>query len=192
MKTRFIILLMISITLNGFKSLNVKPVDIRGKWISVSPEKTATGSYGTREFFIGKSAWQIRYTLYSDSALRNPIFIFRGVGKYELTDVSKIVPGAREAVFRFNKKYITTKTNDNGLIQKYGLGSCNLNYNKETDITETGCAYLASKAVCGQEYDLVSLKNNMLYLGERPVTGGLCSAGKRPKQLGFPLERVSY
>ena len=119
-----------------------------------------------------------------------PVYTFRAVGKYSIGRQSATVENAKEAVFGFDKKFITLKTNDTSLIRRLGLDKCNLIYLQETDITEMGCAYLASKAICGREYDLISKSGDILYLGARPTTGGMCEASKRPKALGLPLKRI--
>jgi hypothetical protein len=165
--------------------------NISGKWISETPEKSATGNFGIRQFIIDKENWEVQSTIYLDSSLNLPIFTFRGLGKYSIGKASASVENAKEAIFHFDKKYMTLRTNDTSLIRKFGLDKCNLIYEQETDITESGCAYLASKDVCAQEYDLVSRSGNILFLGARPLSGGMCEEAKRPKALGRPLKKVN-
>lgn len=153
---------------------------IQGNWIRSKPEKTATGSFSIREFSIGKQDWEIQFTVYLDSTIQRPVFTFRGVGKYEIGKSSATVITAMEAVFHFDKKYVTLKTNDTALIRKFGLGNCNLIPGMEKDITETGCSYLTSKTVCTQEFDLITSSGRKLYLVARSVSGGICEESKRP------------
>lgn len=163
---------------------------ITGNWISEEPEMTATGSFGIRQFNIAKEAWEVQYTVYLDNSLTFPVFTFRATGKYSMGKQSTAVSNTKEVEFAFDKKYVTLKTNDTVLIRKFGLDKCNLIFLKEKDITEMGCAYLASKVICAQEFDLVSISGNMLYLGARPISGGMCEESKRPKTLGRPLKRI--
>jgi hypothetical protein len=163
--------------------------EIRGKWISEKPEKTPSGTYSIREFSIEKKKWEVRYTLYQDSALKLPVFTFRGKGTIQVGRPSATVDNTYEAVFQFERKYLSIKTRDTSLVNKFGMGDCRLQYMKEKDITESGCSYFLSQMKCGQEYDLVSLKNGLLYLGERPKSGGMCEIDKRPRRLGPPLKR---
>ncbi|NIJ52633.1 hypothetical protein [Dyadobacter arcticus] len=163
---------------------------IIGKWVSESPENTAAGGFGTRQFTLGKESWEVRASVYLDSSLNFPVFTFRAVGKYTIGGKSGAISNAEEAVFGFDKKYITLKTKDTSLIHKYGFDKCDLIYLMEKDITDTGCAFFVSNAVCPQEFDLVSITGNTLYLGARPLSGGMCEEAKRPKLLGLPLTRI--
>ncbi len=187
MKTLTLSILLISC----LSAISYAQPSITGNWISLSPEKTATGSFGIRQFHIEKKTWEVQYTLYADSTLNHPVFLFRANGEYTLEGPSKAGAGIFDAIFRFSKKYLTLKTTDTLLAKRFGLSSCHLIYNTEKDITQTGCAYLASKAACAQEYDLVSIKDEQLFLGARPASGGMCEPSRRPASLYFPLKKQS-
>ena len=48
----------------------------------------------------------------------------------------------------------------------------------------TGCLWVESTATCPQEYDLVLVKENSLFLGERPAQGkNICEPSSRPSRL---------
>jgi kynurenine formamidase len=181
--------LMILVSCVGLLTTCSGQPSLSGNWISAAIEKNANGSFSIRKFLIKKESWEIAYSVYADSSDHQPVFLFRAVGNYSIEERSKSVVNAYNAVFRFSKKYITLNTKDTSLIRKFGLGSCGLVYNTEKDITETGCAYLASKAACAQEYDLVSVQNEQLLLGARPASGGMCDVQKRPGMLGLPLKK---
>ncbi len=169
---------------------NKSTIDITGKWESVAIEKAANGSFGKRAFVFKDSAWEVKATLYLDSSATQPIFTFRGVGMYVSGNPSVKVEGATEAVFSFSHKYITLHVADTALVKKFGFTSCGLTAETEKEITETGCSFFVSKSVCGQEYDLVSMKDDQLYLGARPAAGSnICSEDKRPITLGLPLKK---
>jgi len=182
--------LIISLLIIFLLNLCVGQNKFIGKWISENPEKTATGYFGIRQFNIEKKRWEVQSTIYLDNALKFPVFTFRARGKYFIGQSSTCVNNAKEAVFAFDKKYLTLKTNDTALIRRFELDKCNLIYLHEKDITKTGCAYLVSKAICSQEYDLISQSGYILYLGARPASGGMCEASKRPKSLGLPLKQM--
>jgi len=165
--------------------------EISGNWKSVHPEKTAAGNFIIREFFFANSSWQVQATLYLDSAARLPVFTFRATGKYELSKGSAKIKNVSNALFRFDKKYMTLRTRDSSLLIRFGLNRCNLVYLKESDITDNGCSYYPSRNVCAQEFDLVSLSGRRLFLGARPANGGMCEISKRPVALGLPLMRVT-
>lgn len=170
---------------------NKNKIDITGKWESAYVEKTGNGSFSKREFFIGDTSWEVKYTLYLDSAATQPVFTFRGIGSYILGIPSVKVEGATEVVFSFSNKYIKLHTADTLLHKKFGFTPCVLSAEKEKEITETGCSFFVSKSVCAQEYDLVSIKEEKLYLGARPPAGSnICNQGNRPTELGLPLKKI--
>ncbi len=172
----------------GYIDPNQRKGEIAGHWISSYPEKTASGNFGIREFTFDNDNWEVKSTIYQDSLLQNAIFTFRAVGKFTFQSFAKLM-GTRNVIFRFDRKFLTASTKDSAILTKAGLGDCGLPFIREIDITETGCSYLVSKVVCAQEYDLVSLKNDTLFLGARPLSGGMCSEDKRPVALGPPLKR---
>lgn len=162
---------------------------INGQWISAHPEKTASGNFGIREFGFYKDNWELKFTLYKNNRLTEPLFTFRTAGKFKLAETAGD-PTIYNALFQFDRKFLTIKTKDLSVLEAIGLDRCGLEFEKEKDITETGCGYLLSKKICGQEYDLVSLKAGTLFLGTRPVSGGMCTEDKRPLTLGYPLKKI--
>ncbi|MFM7431543.1 MAG: hypothetical protein ACKO1F_16825 [Flammeovirgaceae bacterium] len=161
-----------------------------GHWVSEATENLGNGTWGVRDFNIGDKEWQIKFTMYFDSAKKIPVFTFRGVGNYDITAKSAKVEGAEEATFNFAKKYVTLHISDTSVIKKFGFAACHLKGNLEKDITSTGCSFLTSQSTCGQEYDLVAIKKNRLLLGQRPADGNMCSKEKRPTSLGSALVRT--
>ena len=149
-------------------SFNENNKNMIGSWKSEALEST-NGLYGLREFIITKDIWEVKFTLFLDKDATNPIFTFRGIGKYKIENISKIVKGAKNAVFYFDNKYLTLKTDNQELIKNFGFSG--LKVNQETNISENGMSFIESNKVCGQEYDLVSIIDNKLYLGERPQQG---------------------
>ena len=190
MKLRLMILLL-STSVFGRVGAQVGPGPaITGHWVSVHPEKASSGNFSIRDFRIGSHEWEVKATLYTDSLLTSAVFTFRAGGKYEIGPASAASVNANKAAFFFDHKYVTSKTNDTALLRKIGLGACGLKFNEETDISVKGCAWFASSRECAQEYDLVSLKDGLLYLGARPGSGGMCSENKRPSSLGLPLRKI--
>jgi len=127
--------------------------------------------------------------LFLDSAQTMPVFAFRAVGKYEVQGTSTVVAGADNAYFGFDEKYVTLLTDNQEVIQNFGFADCGLEKDVEKDITETGCSFLVSKQVCGQEYDLLKLDNEQLYFGMRPAEGDMCTEENRPTALFYPLKK---
>lgn len=83
---------------------------------------------------------------------------------------------------------MTLLTDNAEIIKNFGLTSCNLQKGIEKNITETGCSFLPSKTAYGQEYDLVKLVGQKLYLGAR--SNDMSSIEKRPIALGAPLLKI--
>lgn len=187
MKSNFVFILLFSIALLFF-SCSPKQPNISGKWQSERIENLGNGAFGKRVFNIGDNDWEVQFTLYLDSAATKPVFTFSGKGKFKLGKPSPKISQATEAVFQFDHKYITLHTSDSLLIKNFGFQPCNLVKGQKQDITNSGCSFIESKSVCGQEYDLVSIQEGVLRLGTRPAAGkNICSEENRPTSLGFPL-----
>ena len=159
-----------------------------GKWKSVTRENIGNGLYATREFNINEKDWDINFIVYSDSLGTNSLFKFYGAGPLEIQEDSKLVPGAKNAIFRFNKKTLTLLTDDQNTINSLGFAACGLQKEVEKDISANGCSFLPSVANYGQEYDLIALRNGQLFLGAR--SNDLSTEDKRPTTLGAPLNKT--
>lgn len=170
-------------------SKNEVASDYSGEWISVAPENLGNGTFGQRYFNLTDDTWEVKFKLYLDSTLTIPVFQFRGVGKYKIQNNSTVVEGAKNALFDFEKKYITLLTDNQDLVKNFGFSNCGLDKNIEKDITAEGCSFLVSKAVCSQEYDLLKLEKDVLYFGMRPADGDMCTEANRPKALFYPLKK---
>ena len=163
--------------------------DYTGEWESVVSENLGNGTFGTRYFNLESEHWEVRFTLYLDSLQTMPVFEFRGVGPYEVEGKSETLEWVDNAIFHFDHKYVTLLTDNADLINNFGFTACNLETGVEKDITEEGCSFLVSKAVCGQEYDLLKLENEQLFFGMRPAEGDMCAEERRPTALFYPLKR---
>ena len=126
-----------------------------GEWESIAPEKRTNGTYGTRYFDLKEENWEVKFRLYLDSTLNEPVFEFRAIGKYNIEEDSKIIKDAFNAYFGFDQKFVTLLTDNETLIKNFGFNNCSLVKNVEKEITVSGCSFLKSKADCAQEYDLL-------------------------------------
>jgi hypothetical protein len=161
--------------------------EILGEWKSVSVENM-NGTYGIREFKFSENKWEVTFTLYMDSDTKTPVFTFRGIGDYNYENQSKSLDNGANYIFGFDKKFMTLKTKDTLVIKNFGLTT--LVFNQETDVTKNGISFIESKSVCDKEFDVVSIKNDTLFLGKRPEQGkNLCQEANRPKSYGLPLIR---
>lgn len=153
------------------------------------PKPYAYGTaWGHRTFTFDKGAWTLVFTLSLDPAQKMQVFQFRTVGTYTVGAKSKAVPGAYEAVFSENRKYLTLKTEDQKLASAFGFADCGLTPNQERDISETGCAAWKPVRLCPADHDLLSLDaQGGLSFGERPRDNDMCTPDKRPKKLTPPV-----
>lgn len=160
-----------------------------GEWTSVEPEDLGNGTFGSRYFNITSEGWEVKFTLFLDSAQKMPVFEFRGKGTYEIQQPSASIPGAENAIFRFDQKFLTLLNDDEQVMTNFGLSACGLVKSTEKEITENGCSFLVSKSACAQEFDLLKLVEDNLYFGRRPADGNMCTEEKRPTELSYPLKR---
>jgi kynurenine formamidase len=162
---------------------------LSGKWKSASAEQVGNRGFMTREFTFSRKRWLIKVMFYGDRELSKPLFSFVGEGPYALAENSTIQPGAINATFFFDKKWLTMLTDDAALIGVFKFDACNLTKGIAKDISASGCSNFTSVTVCRQEYDLVNIERGILRLGARPAVGNLCVADNRPTSLGQPLTK---
>lgn len=163
--------------------------DVSGSWKSAAVEDLGNGSFGTRVFTFKKSEWNLVFTMYADREQKAPLFAFEASGPFTVGAASAAVPGASEAQFRFTQKKLTL-LGDDAAAQKLGFASCGLTRGKAVDISKTGCSFLRSVADAGEEFDLLKLEGDKLFLGRRPADGNMGSADRRPKAVGAPLVKA--
>ncbi len=181
--------ILLTALLMGFLlGLMAQEKKLDGEWASEKIEDLGNKTFGTRAFVFTGKAWEVKFTLFLDDAKTVPVFRFRGAGNYSTGEKSKKVEGAKEVIFFFDQKYVTLLTDNAEIIKNFGLTSCNLQKGIEKNITETGCSFLPSKTAYGQEYDLVKLVGQKLYLGAR--SNDMSSIEKRPIALGAPLLKI--
>jgi hypothetical protein len=62
---------------------------------------------------------------------------------------------------------------------------------RREDVSSTGCLWVVPVSACPQEFDLVKVDDERLFLGERPAAGrDLCREDRRPRALSsLPLVR---
>jgi hypothetical protein len=165
------------------------PKELDGNWTSVKAENLGN-AYGYREFNFKKDSWELKFTMFGDEAMKMPLFTFRATGKYEVGKKESAVKGTMPAVFYFDKKFVTLRSDNPDVVKNMGFSACDLKLNEEKEITANGCSFLVSKQVCGQEFDLISIKVGQLFLGSRPADGSMCTEDKRPTALGEPLKKI--
>jgi hypothetical protein len=129
--------------------------------------------------------------MYGDNNKQYPLFAFDAEGTFSIGKKSELVSQANETEFSFNRKYLTILTDDSNTLQQLGFSNFNLKNGVKTDISDSGCSFLASVKDYPLEYDLTSLQGNELYLGERPADNNLGSPELRPTKLGNVLTKLN-
>ena len=181
------ILLMLSAALAPARADDaVRLASLSGTYASVAAEPWY-GAYGTRSFTFDRGRWSLDFLFALDPGMTKPVFRFRTEGPYRLSGPSTIVPGAFNAVFGEERKWVTLLTADAELAQRVGLDRCGLTPGAERDISVSGCANWRPVAICGEDHDLLAIdKAGALRFGVRPRDNDMCTAEKRPTQLLEP------
>jgi hypothetical protein len=140
-----------------------------------------TGSRSVFSFF--EREWGIAHTQYADAECHIKVMTAVLSGTYESTGPSGHLPGATELTV-YDQRLLDTLNRDACGDRRWQRGV-------EQDVTATGCLWIESLTACPQEYDLVTLDEGRLFLGERPPTGrNMCTASRRPERLrAVPLVR---
>lgn len=168
-----------------------KLTSLSGTYKSVQSEDWGRGTYGLREFSFDQGKWTLKFKLALDKEMKIPVFEFRTYGVYKVLTESKTVPGAYDALFLEDKKFLTLRTEDANLVKSFGLADCELSKDKEKDISKSGCANWKPVSVCHEDHDLLMLnEQGQLFFGQRPEDNDMCTANKRPKKLNYPVEKI--
>ncbi|MCZ8342645.1 MAG: hypothetical protein O9301_06410 [Leptospira sp.] len=169
---------------NPFKSLH---------GVYADPKPYSYGqTFGHRKFSFEKDRWTLDFTLSLDPLGKMPVFSFRTFGRYEVLSPSKVVPGAFEAIFYEDKKFVTLHTKQKELVDAFGFTPCALEVGIEKDISETGCSVWAPVSVCNEDHDLLALtETGGIRFGERPRDNNMCKSENRPTSLTPSVERAN-
>lgn len=147
-------------------------------------------AFGKRVFTFQNGAWTLDFTLALDPEFKAQVFNFRTVGSYDVLGPSAKVPGAYEAVFKEDKKYLTLKTTDAQLAKGFGFDACALTPNVEKDVSVDGCLGWKPVSVCNEDHDLLALTaEGGVRFGVRPADNDMCTAEKRPTELTPAVSR---
>ena len=141
------------------------------------------GGFGTREFVFANGEWQLTFTHALDPAMTMRTFQLRTGGPFEIVGASQAVEEAFDGTFTEGWKHVTLLTENADVIAGMGMADCDLTYNLETDISETGCAAWRPVSACGEDHDLIAMTEAGVQFGVRPADNDMCTAGRRPTAL---------
>lgn len=162
-----------------------------GKWVSENCENFSnpdgSKTYFMRNFdFKGKN-WKIHFNTYGDSGCKNQLLNVQVGGKMTQKGPSKNVKGATNTYFSvISRKVKPMGAGVLGWLNDPKSPACNQKnweVGKTKDIYKNGCAQLGSPSAeaCKGEYDLVQLKGDRLFLGQR--TKEMCKKNNWPKAI---------
>lgn len=172
---------------NGFGG-RTQLENLSGVYASPAPEPWY-GGFGTRKFSFNDGQWSLVFTHALDAKMEAPTFRFRTAGPYRVDAASAAVPGAFDAIFYEDVKYVTLLNPDPGLAKAFGFADCGLKLNEEVDISKTGCASWKPVSVCREDHDLLAISDAGLQFGVRPGDNDMCTADRRPTALLQPVVR---
>jgi hypothetical protein len=163
--------------------------ELTGHWLDNTCISIGNNLYIQRDFTLTPPDWIGLFTIYGDANCNASAkqVVLNTTGSFSIGDPWQPVPNSRQAIFGFGKRTLTPVTQSfadflNG-SNKCGPG--NWKAGQEQDISATGCEALGTEPVsaCKAEYDLLQLKDGLLYLGDRSAS--LCDdPAKRPTKPG--------
>jgi hypothetical protein len=170
-------------------------ISIAGIWESdrcVIQERDGIRTSSRSLFVFLEREWALEFTQYSDAACTTPSLRAFFQGRYQIGGPSSALSGARHADFGFSVKRLTLYDDD--LLTQANRGGCGhraWTSGREGDVSSTGCLWVAAVSACPQEFDLVKVDDDRLFLGERPAAGqDLCREDRRAQALRpLPLVR---
>jgi hypothetical protein len=162
-------------------------VEVMGFWESeacVVQERDGSRTSSKSAFvFLGRE-WALEFVQFGDDQCARPSLRAFFTGQYQITQPSRVVSAAHDATFGFSYKAVTLY--DESLLAEANRACGGLVWKRgePQDVTKTGCLWVTPVSACPQEFDLVKLDGNRLFLGERPPPGtNLCSEERRARKL---------
>jgi hypothetical protein len=161
---------------------------ITGIWETqgcVVQEREGSRTSSKSVFVFLAREWSIEVTQFADGECTRPAMKAFFSGSYMITQPSPSVAGAYDATFGFSYKALTLY--DEALLAQVNRGACGARAwqrGEPQEVTATGCLWVVPVSACAQEFDLVKLTGNRLFLGERPKPGqDICAESRRARTL---------
>lgn len=161
----------------------LRPADVLGSWQSVTcealPDGRGSNQYRRREIGFTPERWNFFATFFGDASCMVPLFTARIEGPYRLGTL--IASGATEADLYFQRLRFTALNEQAArVLNDLGCGDGNFQVGVEQDTSETGCVFPPTHEY-PLEYDIVQMKDGLLYFGERPEKNNMNRVENRPK-----------
>jgi hypothetical protein len=164
----------------------VTPLSLNGSWASGARERLVNpdGSvvYATRGFYFTESHWSVRFTGYANEAGPR-LFTVYIAGGYTLGPPAPAVSEARHGEFR--REHITFTPHADGFVRVLEGAAPGHPWALEQpeDVSDTGCLTVSSVERYPVEHDLVALRDDRLFFGQRPAAGDMDTPERRPREL---------
>jgi Adenomatosis polyposis coli down-regulated 1 len=169
-------------------NLQTNPPALTGIWESdrcVIQERGGTRTSSWSAFVFLDEEWALEFIQYSDAACKTPALRAFFQGRYRVVQPSTVVQGAHDADFGFSRKRLTLYAD--ALLAEANRGGCGHRTwarGREEDVSATGCLWVVPVSACAQEFDVVKVVGDQLFLGERPAAGqDLCREDRRARAL---------
>jgi hypothetical protein len=162
-------------------------VELMDFWESeacVVQERDGTRTSSKSTFVFLRREWALEFVQFADDQCSRPTMKAFFAGQYRITQPSRIVAAAHDATFGFSHKSVILY--DESLLAEATrvCGGRVWKRGEPQDVTKTGCLWVTPVSACPQEFDLVKVVGNRLFLGERPQPGqNLCSEERRAQKL---------
>ena len=156
--------------------------DLVGTWQTPCfPSPAGDGSFNQLTFNLTEAQWDLDYNAYGNAECTALFLAVKIQGPYSLEGASSAADGAREATFGFATKTVTAHMDPAVDVIKNACGFEEVAVGTPIDISG-GCAGLGAYPIadCGQDYDIVSLTDNVLGFGARPADNNMCTKENRP------------
>jgi len=142
--------------------------------------------HATRAFAFDGERWQVRFCAFADAQAQLRLFTLEAGGVFRLGGPSTVVPDAFEGIFPALYRRLCAES-DAGIALFASQGGT-LALGEPRDLVSESCGFVPALMQAMGEYDLVALREDQLFLGDR--SGDLTRS--RPQCLTpFPLRRVA-
>jgi hypothetical protein len=162
---------------------------LNGIFQSPQAESISNGRFARRGLRLSPTRYEYTYEVFADSEMKKPLFQFREEGGYIFAIDNSLPEKSYNFQLKTAKRYLTVHTKDKKSQRDLGFLECGLTAKQEKDISLEGCGLYAEVDQCANQYDVISIEDDRLRLGQRPADLNICETFRRPTELGPELQR---
>ncbi len=170
---------------------------LSGIWSSTECEPWPGRPFARRELTLTGADYRLDVTSFADNKCTIPTLRTRYEGRFIARGPSPTIPGTWNVEFAIQRALLTPYVlNTADFLNSAPKGTCGSDrwfVGIEQDLAMTGGCFLIGLNLRGRpvEYDIATVQDNRLFLGQRPADGGLLFAPeRRPTAFGPPLLRT--